>query len=212
MRDRELVIRFTLPRTPRMRWLAGGVAAFILCGAIAYAAVPIIFKSGSALSSADMNQNFKYLDDNATALAAATEFVVTGSLPVSAGAISATATGLAAHMTFTPPVSGSMVVNWSLTVGLNTTSGSNCTVYGNVGLSDKVPTGSDPYVSRFYVPSIVSGQQNLLTGTGVLAVTGGQSTTLYLNAYADCGNYYFRVPSVTARLEPAAQTGKLVQN
>jgi hypothetical protein len=202
MREREIIIRFRLPRSPRARWLIGGATALLLTGALVYAAVPNMFNAGDPLSATKIMGNFNYLDNRITSLASATEFVVSGSLPSGAAAINPTGTGLAAHSTFTPPANGSVVVNWSLLIGLNAAPAS-CTIFANVGTSDKAPTGSDAYVSQIYLPTYNQYSQFQLNGTAVLPVTGGTSTTIYLNGTASCGGYYFRAPSITARFEPS---------
>ncbi len=96
MRDREIVIRLSLPGTPRKRWLLGGVAAFLAVGAIAYAAGLVTFTSHTIITAADLNTNFTNLNGRVTTLeGSVAASTVTGAL-ANATIPTANVTGLTA--------------------------------------------------------------------------------------------------------------------
>jgi hypothetical protein len=68
MREREIVIRLKVPRSPRARWLFSISGVLVTLGAFAYAADFTPFGNGESLTSSKMNANFKDLQDRLAAL------------------------------------------------------------------------------------------------------------------------------------------------
>jgi hypothetical protein len=62
MIEREYVIRFRLPKSPRARWAAMAAAGVLALSAVAWATVPNVFVAGEVLSAAKLNANFADLD------------------------------------------------------------------------------------------------------------------------------------------------------
>lgn len=202
MKNREIVIRIQLPRSPRKRWLLGTAAAVMLGGAIAYAATvwPASFVSGQPVSSADLKFYLNDLNNR--------DYVVTGNnastdINPSAGAI--------AHVPFTAPAAGYATVDWTVTVGMNGASGS-CDIVLGAFTAAKVPVYTDSYVSYAYLPSYPQYEQLSISGHAALAVVAG-ANNIYLNGNA-CAGSYFRRPVINVRFEPSASvtTGALVVN
>lgn len=119
--------------------------------------------------------------------------------------------GAIAHMPFAAPADGVAIINWSVTVGLNGTSGSCDIIIGAFGAA-KVPAFTDPYISYAFLPTYSQFQQLSLSGSAVLPVTKG-ANNLYLDGAA-CASSYFRRPVMTARFELSSSvtSGAMVVN
>ena len=80
MSEREIVVRFRLPESPRQRWLFAIVLVVVCFGAAVYATVPNTFAAGDLLSAQKLNDNFSNLDGRIAA-------IETASAPVPSGTI-----------------------------------------------------------------------------------------------------------------------------
>lgn len=61
MREREIVLRLRLPRSPRTRWLLTAAAVLLFGSAIVYAAALKTFTAGQPLKAADLTANFNQI-------------------------------------------------------------------------------------------------------------------------------------------------------
>jgi hypothetical protein len=174
-----------------------GIAALVLtgAGAIVYASVPHTFNTGDTLQATDLNGNFSALDTRITALE-------TGNVHWD-GYLNKAPTGLTptapsntlAHVTFTPPGTGAIVVRAHFSTAIrnnfDTTAG-DCNVVSQLSTTTTAPS-VNPTVGTLGISEIfVAGNLPTESGGGSyqwfpqtaeegFAVTAGTALTVYLN-------------------------------
>lgn len=179
-------------------------------GALVFASVPHTFATGDTLQAADLNNNFTALDQRLTALEAGQVhwdgFVNRG------GNLTTTAlSGTMAHVTFTPPATGNIVVRARFSTGIRNnfdgTAPSDCDVISQLSTSTTPPTLNAATgtlgVSEIYVaanlPTEYAGgtyQWFPQSTEEAFAATAGTPLTVYLNGTmsSNCkGADYFSV-------------------
>jgi hypothetical protein len=180
-----------------------GITALVLtgAGAIVYASVPHTFATGDTLQAADLNGNFTALDTRIAALEAGQQHW-DGYLNKATVGLSPTApTATLAHVTFTPPATGSIVVRVHFSTAIrnnfDTTMG-DCNVVSQLSTGTTAPP-TNPTPGTLGISEIfVAG--NLPTESGGnsyqwfpqtaeegFAATAGTALTVYLNGVASGG-------------------------
>jgi hypothetical protein len=174
-----------------------GIAILVLtgAGAIVYASVPHAFTTGDTLQAADLNGNFTALDQRITALEAA-QMHWDGYLNRGQGLNTTTPSNTIAHVTFTPPVTGNIVVRAHFSTAIrnnfdNATSG-DCNVVSQLSTGMTAPPTNPASgalgISQIFVaanlPTQAGGgsyQWFPQTAEGTFAATAGTALTVYLN-------------------------------
>jgi hypothetical protein len=180
------------------------IAALILtgAGALVYASVPHTFNTGDTLQAADLNGNFSALDTRISALEAGSAhwdgYLAKATVGLTPSAPSATV----AHVTFTPPATGAMVVRAHFSTAIrnnfDTTAG-DCNVVSQLSTSTTAPPVNPTTAGTLGISEIfVAGNLPTESGGGSyqwfpqtaeagFAVTAGTPLTVNLNGILSGG-------------------------
>ncbi len=200
-----------------------GIATLVVtgAGAIVYASVPHTFANGDTLQAADLNGNFAALDQRITALESA-QMHWDGYLPKATQGLSTTAPSASvAHFTFTPPVTGNIVVRAHFATAIrndfDTTPG-DCNVVSQLSTGTTPPSTSPVAgatgISQVFVagnlPTEYMGgsyQWFPQTAEGTFAATAGTALTVYLNGAMSGGCQGVVYYSLSVNADFSTKTG-----
>ena len=181
-----------------------GIAAAVLigAGAIVYASVPHTFATGDTLQAADLNGNFSALDTRISALEAG-QMHWDGYLNKASVGLTPTApSNTLAHVTFTPPGTGSIVVRAHFSTAIRNTFDStapgDCNVVSQLSTAMTAPpvnpTPGTLGISEIFVAANLpteymggSYQWFPQTAEEGFAATAGTPLTVYLNGVSSGG-------------------------
>jgi hypothetical protein len=209
--------------------LGVGIAVVVLlgAGALVYASVPHAFNTGDTLQAADLNGNFSALDQRITALESG-RFHWDGYLSAG-GDLSAATTpsGTLAHVTFTPPSTGDIVVRVHFSTAARNfydTTFADCGVVSQLSTGTTAPSALGAAtgtlgVSEFHIAGTLPTQY--MAGTyqwfpqsaeAAFPATSGTSLTVYLNGFTDCKSVHYLALSFSAEFVPSAGTVSVSAN
>jgi hypothetical protein len=178
-----------------------GITALVLtgAGAIVYASVPHTFNSGDTLQAADLNGNFTALDTRIAALETGQVHWDGYLNKANVGLSTSAPTATLAHVTFTPPGTGSIVVRLHFSTAIrnnfDSTAPGDCNVTSQLSTGTTAPAANPTTgtlgISEIYVaanlPTELGGgsyQWFPQTAEEGFAVTAGTPLTVYLNGTA----------------------------
>jgi hypothetical protein len=175
-------------------WAGVAVVVVVGAGALVYGSVPHTFATGDTLQAADLNSNFTALDQRTTALEAASTHW-DGFLNKGGGLSTTTLSGTMAHVTFTPPATGNLVVRARFSTAVRNnfdTILGDCYVISQISTSPTAPTlnaaSGTLGVSELYVVATLPTQSGAGTyqwfpqgAEEAFAATAGTPLTVYLN-------------------------------
>jgi hypothetical protein len=178
--------------------LGVGIALVVLvgAGAIVYASVPHTFNTGDTLQATDLNGNFSALDQRITALEAA-QMHWDGYLSQGGGLTPAAPSGTMAHVTFTPPATGNIIVRVHFSTAVrNSFDGTpaDCQIVSQLSTGTAAPafpavTGtlgiSELYIAGNLPTELGPGtfQWFPQTAEAAFVATAGTPLTVYLNGH-----------------------------
>ena len=180
-----------------------GIAALVLtgAGAIVYASVPHTFTTGDTLQASDLNTNFSGLDTRITALETGNVHWDGYLNKATVGLTPTVPSNTLAHVTFTPPGTGAIVVRLHFSTAIRNNFDStpgDCNVVSQLSTATTAPsvnpTPGTLGISEIFVAGNLPTEYNggsyqwfPQTAEEGFAVTAGTPLTVYLNGVLSGG-------------------------